>query len=161
ISGNERRVLRALEAVTLTGEALPGKTTWGDTAIIPGLQVVNMCTADLNRSRIRKRTAIMLESGWLEETQRLTDQGLFDTPTAFQSLGYKQINDYNNGNFGTFEELTEKVITLTCRYAKRQRTWFRNQHQGSVRIDREEGDCPIKISQHIKELWLQHKDNSQ
>ena len=159
VSGNERRTLRALEAVTLTGKPLPGKTSWGDTPIVPGLQIVNMCDADLNRSRIRKRSKIMLESGWLEETQRLTDQGLFDTPTAFQSLGYKQIDEYNRGVFGTFEELTEKIITLTCRYAKRQRTWFRNQHQGAVMINREEGDCPEKISQQIKELWHQFHDN--
>jgi tRNA dimethylallyltransferase len=140
VKDNERRLIRALEAVLLTGEKLPGKTTWGDEAIIPGLQVVNMCSPELNRSRITKRTAEMLDSGWIEETKELIDQGLWQTPTAFQSLGYRQIGDFLDGGFDSLAALSEKIVTLTCRYAKRQRTWFRNQHPGALQIMREEGD---------------------
>jgi len=158
VQGNERRTLRALEAVMLSGSPLPGKTSWGDEAIIPGLQVINMCEAKLNRERIAKRCIKMLNSGWIEETEALTQQGLFDTPTAFQSLGYKQIADYTAGTFGTFEELQQKIITLTSRYAKRQRTWFRNQHKGALMIDRQVGDSAKEIAQHVAQLWSERKE---
>ena len=153
VKDNDRRLVRALEAVKLTGQPIPVKATWGDEPIIPGLQVVNMCDPDLNRSRIIKRTAKMLKGGWIEETEALVQQGLWETPTACQSLGYRQIGDYLEGTFESFDALQEKIITLTCRYAKRQRTWFRNQHPGSVHIQRQEGDCSEKIAEDIAEQF--------
>ena len=158
VKDNDRRLVRALEAVLLTGGPIPVKTTWGDEAVIPGLQVVNMCTPELNRARIARRTGIMLKSGWVEETEALIKQGLWATPTACQSLGYRQIGDYLNGDFESFEALEEKIITLTCRYAKRQRTWFRNQHPGSWHIDRSEGDNPEKIASEIVDKFKQACD---
>ena len=149
VKGNDRRLIRALEVFELTGEPLPGKTTWGDEQIVEGLQVVNMCSAEYNRQRISQRTGEMLREGWIEETQKLIDQGLWDTPTAFQSLGYKQIGEYLDGQFESFKALEQKIITLTHRYAKRQRTWFRNQHQGAWMINREAGDDVQQIADEI------------
>ena len=149
VKDNDRRLVRALEAVILTGGPIPVKTTWGDEAVIPGLQVVNMCAPELNRARIRERTQIMLKGGWIEEVESLIKQRLWDTPTACQSLGYKQIGDYLNGDYESFEALEDKIVTLTCRYAKRQRTWFRNQHPGSLQIQREEGDCTKDVATSI------------
>jgi tRNA dimethylallyltransferase len=152
VKDNDRRLLRALEAVLLTGAPLPGKTTWGDEATIPGLQVINLCSAELNRQRISERTVVMLKEGWIEETEKLIQQGLWETPTAAQSLGYRQIGDYLEGSM-TYEELEEKIITLTHRYAKRQRTWFRNQHPGSLVINRDEERSSEKLAQKIGELY--------
>jgi tRNA dimethylallyltransferase len=149
IQGNDRRLIRALEAIEISGAPLPGKTTWGDEQIVEGLQVINMCTPEYNRSRIAKRTAEMLSEGWLEETKKLIKCGLWETPTALQSLGYKQIGEYLNGEFESLEALQEKIITLTHRYAKRQRTWFRNQHPGAWMIDRQKGDSVEEIAQSI------------
>ena len=149
VKDNNRRLIRALEAVTLTGKVIPEKASWGDEPVIPGLQIVNMCSPELNRSRIKKRTGIMLKEGWIEETQELIKQGLWATPTACQSLGYRQIGDYLEGKFESLDALEEKIVTLTCRYAKRQRTWFRNQHPGSVQIERKEGDSSEKIAEDI------------
>lgn len=153
VKGNDRRLVRALEAVILTGKALPAKTSWGDEAVIPGLQIVNMCSPDLNRARITKRTGEMLREGWIEEVEALIKQDLWSTPTACQSLGYRQIGDYLNGDFESLEALEEKIITLTCRYAKRQRTWFRNQHPGSIHIQREEGYSSEKVASDIAEKF--------
>lgn len=153
IKGNDRRLIRALEVFELTGEPLPGKTTWGDEQIVEGLQVINMCSAEYNRERIAKRTSEMLKAGWIEETEKLINQGLWHTPTAFQSLGYKQIGEFLNGEFESLEALEEKLITLTHRYAKRQRTWFRNQHHGAWMINREAGDDVEEISEEIVEEY--------
>ncbi|MCH2206323.1 MAG: tRNA (adenosine(37)-N6)-dimethylallyltransferase MiaA [Lentisphaerales bacterium] len=149
IKGNDRRLIRAAEVLELTGEPLPGKTTWGDEQIVEGLQLINMCSAEYNRERISKRTGEMLKEGWIEETEKLIEQGLWETPTAFQSLGYKQIGEYLNGEFESLDALEEKIITLTHRYAKRQRTWFRNQHPGAWMINREKGDDVHAIADEI------------
>ena len=149
IKGNDRRLIRAVEVFELTGEPLPGKTTWGDEQIVEGLQVINMCSAKYNRDRIAKRTAEMLKKGWIDETERLIRQGLWETPTAFQSLGYKQIGEYLNGEFESLAALEEKLIVLTHRYAKRQRTWFRNQHHGSWMINREADDDVEEIADKV------------
>lgn len=151
VKDNNRRLVRALEIIALTGKPVPQKMSWGDEAILPGLQVINLCTAELNRSRIEKRTKKMLQQGWIEETKNLIQQGLWETPTACQSLGYKQIGEYLDGGFATLAALEEKLITLTCQYAKKQRTWFRNQHPGAEVLSRTENDSPEQIADKIVE----------
>lgn len=153
VRDNDRRLVRALEAVILNGGPIPVKTTWGDEAIIPGIQIVNMCSPELNRERISQRSGEMLEQGWIEEVKSLIENGLWETPTACQSLGYRQIGDYLNGEFSSLEALKEKIITLTCRYAKRQRTWFRNQHPGAIHINRERGDNREEVADSIANMF--------
>ena len=127
---NPRRVLRALEAVKLIGGPIPDGRDFGRPAM-PNRQYVLMPSADDNRRRIGERAAAMLAGGWIEETRRLLDQGLLDSPTARQAIGYDLIARHLSGEMD-FAALQEKIITQTCRYAKRQRTWFRNQHPDAV-----------------------------
>ena len=60
--------------------------------------------------------------------------GLLATPTAAQALGYSEIVRFLNGDIAGREELTERLVMLTARYAKRQRTWFRHQHPNAIQI---------------------------
>ena len=138
-----RRIFRALEVVRITGEALPGKVSWHDETRFKKLkQYILIGEPDEARTLIRKRTKIMLEQGWIEEVQNLLENHDFlNTPTACQSLGYREIIEYLNGGFNNdIDELYEKLVTQTCRYAKKQRTWFRNQHHGAMIIPRKAND---------------------
>lgn len=157
VGNNDRRLIRALEVVMLTGEPIPQKTSPTDEPTMPGLQVINMCSPELNRERIAMRTRKMLRNGWIEETEKLIAKGLWSTPTACQSLGYRQVGEYLAGKLTSMDSLMEKIITLTCRYAKKQRTWFRNQHYGAVSISRQKGDDPEVIANQIIESFLQIK----
>lgn len=87
---------------------------------------------ELNR-RIFLRCGEMLENGWIEETERLMSQGLFETPTAWQALGYSIIRDHLLGKVKK-SELCEKISIATRQFAKRQMTWFSGQHPEAVRI---------------------------
>ena len=69
----------------------------------------------------------MLENGWIEEASAAVKAGLLETPTAHQAIGYRLIADYLAGKFG-YEELYERISTVTWQFARRQRTWFRHQH---------------------------------
>ena len=71
----------------------------------------------------------MLDNGWLEEAAEAAEaikRGLFETPTAHQAIGYRQIAEYLAGK-SSRQELVEKISTVTWQYARRQRTWFRHQ----------------------------------
>lgn len=78
------------------------------------------------KEKIYRRCLQMLANGWIEETEAAVAKGLFETPTAHQALGYKQIAAYLQGSISK-EELPEKISTATWQYARRQRTWFRHQ----------------------------------
>jgi len=43
---------------------------------------------------------------------------------SFNTIGYQEFRDYFNGE-RTIDEVKEEILTHTCQYAKRQRTWFR------------------------------------
>ena len=78
-------------------------------------------------ARIAERCDQMLENGWLEETQRMRAQGLFDAPTAWQALGYKYIAKYLDGLIDA-DEMRMRIVSDTKKYARRQDTWFKNKH---------------------------------
>jgi tRNA dimethylallyltransferase len=82
--------------------------------------------ADLKR-RIALRTTGLYAEGLVQETQRLLQRYGSDLP-LLDTIGYGEARRLLAG------ELTEaQAIELTCRrtrqFAKRQRTWFRRQHQ--------------------------------
>ena len=74
--------------------------------------------------RIDRRVDEMLEQGLLEETERLCNEGVFESnTTAAQAIGYKELLQHLNGE----QALTDAIANLkqaTRRYAKRQITWF-------------------------------------
>lgn len=84
---------------------------------------------DLLRRRITARVDEMLRLGLADEVERLMDSGAFaDTDngaptTAAQAIGYKEmIAVMLRGE--PPENARDAIITATCRYAKRQMTWF-------------------------------------
>ncbi|NLB64293.1 MAG: tRNA (adenosine(37)-N6)-dimethylallyltransferase MiaA [Fibrobacter sp.] len=75
--------------------------------------------------RIEQRACEMIAMGWAEEAMGLAKKYGSQSP-GLESLGYREIIA-NNGEINT--EITEKIIRTTRNYAKRQITWFKNQHK--------------------------------
>lgn len=74
--------------------------------------------------RIERRVDAMFETGWVQEVQRLLDEGLPPDCPALRSHGYPEIVAHLRGEMD--ERATrERIATVTRQYAKRQRTWFR------------------------------------
>jgi tRNA dimethylallyltransferase len=115
---NGRRVVRALEVVTLQG-SMPG----GMTAYDPWVPTVYV---GLDRPDLRERVAARVERMWaaglLDEVAAL--DGLREGVTARQALGYKQALAQLDG---VLDEAQAKAATVTAtnRFVKRQRAWFR------------------------------------
>jgi tRNA dimethylallyltransferase len=125
---NVRRVVRALELYELTGHT---KTELDAKAAVknPELELLILGlryeSRELLRARIDARVDRMLKDGLVEETERLSDAGLFEAnTTAAQAIGYKELLAYLEGNV-TLAEATAHVKAATRRYAKRQMTYFR------------------------------------
>lgn len=130
-TGDERRILRALEVWRETGEtitqhdartrALPPKYR----AYYIGLTFANR--ADLY-DRIDRRVDQMVERGLLQEVECLLQSGLPADATALQAIGYKQFLSVYRGE-ATPAEAVEEVKLRSRQYAKRQLTWLRRNEQ--------------------------------
>ena len=125
---HRRKLIRAREVFLLSGRQITELQSGGSAPDPAFAQFVLVRDrADLVR-RIRRRAALMLDSGWIEEARAMLGKGLLRAPTAWQAIGYAQIGDYLAGK-KTREELLESIVIATRQYARRQASWFRSQHR--------------------------------
>lgn len=125
---NQRRVIRAVEVVRLTGKPLSElRAQW---ALTPGPTppaavgfVLHRVAADLHR-RIETRVDEMFARGLVAETAQMLGRGLGENRSAMQALGYRQVVEHLRGE-RSLPETIQLVKTRTRQYAKRQMTWFR------------------------------------
>lgn len=127
---NPRRVIRAIEAIRLTGKPFSIlKSRWGEenTGQLGDYRFFGLKRepGDL-RERINTRVDKMFELGLVEETERLLEIGLEKNPTAMQAIGYRQVVEYLKG-MRSLDETIKLVKIRTWQYARRQMTWFKNQ----------------------------------
>ncbi len=125
---NPRRVIRALEVVTLTGEpfaaALPKEIDSWQPVIEIGL---NSERAHLVQ-RLSKRVENMWAQGLVEEARVLIDSGIREGKTASVAIGYKQALAQIDGLISE-EQAIEQTVQMTQRYARRQMSWFRRDNR--------------------------------
>ncbi|MEO1748839.1 MAG: tRNA (adenosine(37)-N6)-dimethylallyltransferase MiaA, partial [Pseudomonadota bacterium] len=81
---------------------------------------------DVTRERIRMRFKTILQDGGVEEVARLLERGLDPSLPAMKAIGVNICGTLLKGEIG-IEEALERGVIETSQYAKRQRTWFRNQ----------------------------------
>ena len=127
-SNCRRRLIRALEVRLITGNSIldlqgevPRNLRYDAEAWRIDMD------ADKLKKRIADRAEQMLSAGWIEEAETALADGLLETPTAHQALGYRIIGEYLAGKFSR-NELAVRIATATWQFARRQRTWFRHQH---------------------------------
>jgi tRNA dimethylallyltransferase len=76
-------------------------------------------------TKIEARVDSMLGAGWVEEVRQLMRTVSPDAP-AWKASGYMVMRSHVEGELD-LSSATQRVIIETRQYAKRQRTWFRNQ----------------------------------
>ena len=123
-SQNGRRVVRALEIVTLTGEpfaaALPDEPEeWQ-----PSVQIGLLSAREVLVPRLYERAANMWQSGLLAEVEALVPMGIREGKTSSRAIGYAQALAQLDGQISQAEAI-EQTALLTSRYARRQMSWFR------------------------------------
>jgi tRNA dimethylallyltransferase len=123
LPGNGRRIVRALEVIEITGEPYNSRLP-EPVEEIPSIRIgleIDRVSMDL---RIVKRVDQMLDFGFVAEVERLESEGLRKAPTASRAIGYSQVLAYLSGEIGS-EEMREKIIYATQKFARRQQRWFR------------------------------------
>lgn len=125
---NRLRVERALEIVMLTGKPLSEVRKGAR----PSPQGVRGFLIVRERGELRGRIAANVESMFARgvEAEVAALPGERTGPTASMALGLRDIRALLRGETSK-AQAQEAIVTATRRYAKRQMTWFRNQHDFS------------------------------
>ena len=134
---DRQRVGRALEIVRATGRTL---ADWqrtraggiGDDVALSAM-VVEADAATLP-VRIEARLRAMIDAGALDEVAALLERGLDAGLPIMKAVGVRPFAVHLNGEIG-LDEAIARAAAETRQYAKRQRTWFRNQTPRWERIE--------------------------
>ncbi len=119
------RIVRALEVFEVTGETLSA-FQWRHRFKEPRFNPFTIGVSwprPVLYDRINQRVDMMMNHGFEAEVRRLLSQGYHGGLKSMQSLGYRHLTGFINGE----TSLQEAVRTLKRdhrRYAKRQLTWF-------------------------------------
>jgi tRNA dimethylallyltransferase len=123
LPSNGRRIVRALEVISLTGRPfaarLPEAAPPRYDAVLLGL---DRSTEDLDGA-VARRVARMFAAGLVAETRRLLP-GLREGHTASRALGYQQVLSALDGLIELPTAAADTVVA-TRRFVRRQRSWFR------------------------------------
>lgn len=122
---NYQRIFRALDVWMQTGKSFSSfhsndTFTKPESTSVFGLH----WPRKMLHQRINKRCDEMIESGLVQETERILDEGFSQNLQALQTVGYKQVIQYLNKEID-YDQMVKDFKTATRRYAKRQITWFR------------------------------------
>jgi tRNA dimethylallyltransferase len=121
---NGRRIVRALEIVTLTGEpfaaALPDEIESWQEVLEIGLRM----DREILVAKLAERVQGMWSRGMVQETKHLVSQGLRESVTAGYAIGYAQALAQLDGELSQ-EQAIESTTKLTQKYARRQMSWFK------------------------------------
>ncbi|CCV64298.1 tRNA dimethylallyltransferase MiaA [Alteracholeplasma palmae J233] len=118
---NPQRVLRAYNDA-LTGKLRSEKN--GKNIPLYDILILYLnIPRDTLRQRVTLRLDMMLENNFIDEVKTIKEK----YPNAnLNVIGYREINDYLENRI-TLETARQTIITKTMQFAKRQKTWVKNQ----------------------------------
>ena len=117
------RTQRALEVLYATGRPISSQSS----ASPPPWRVLELGLNPANlRQRISQRTEQLYDQGLMEETQQLKQRYGADLP-LLQTIGYSEALQVLGGHLDRTSAIAQ-TTKRTQQFAKRQRTWFRRQH---------------------------------
>jgi len=119
---NPRRVLRALERVLASGEAVgpPEAEAWAGRVALIGVERPR----PVLRQRIGERAAGMFATGLLEEARALREAGYGPELPPLTGHGYREAFRVLAGEWSV-DRAAAETARRSQQYAKRQLTWFR------------------------------------
>lgn len=149
-AADRQRLLRIVSVSYATGAPLSALRADTRPALAPGSWRGMVLTVDRDvlAGRIARRLSAMAEEGALEEVAALTARGLDPDLPAMKALGVEPLAAYLRGELGLAGAL-EQAAAQTRRYAKRQRTWFRNQTPDWPRVAADGGDAAAMVARVI------------
>jgi tRNA dimethylallyltransferase len=119
---NPKRLLKALEIVTMTGQPYSSFLTRQKKEREFGIMLIGLTIErEILYDNINHRVDDMIREGLVEEVKGLIP---FRELNALNTVGYKELFDYFDGKI-TLGEAIGLIKQHTRNYARRQLTWFR------------------------------------
>jgi len=140
LPSNGRRIVRALEVITLTGQKFSASLPKLDYHYPDAHQVGVRIDRTILEERINRRVDLMFETGFVEEVERLLAEGLAEGRTAPRAIGYREVVEYLAGEL-TLDQARGRTQQATRRFARRQDSWFHK----DPRITWVEWDDPQRV----------------
>lgn len=119
------QLLRAIEVAVLTGVPISEWHRRAPGAPGRGARYLVVDPGSSLAGRIEDRVLQMLDAGWVAEVGALAESVPADAP-AWNASGYRAVLDLVGGEISRAAAI-ERIVVHTRQYAKRQRTWMRNQ----------------------------------
>ena len=126
---DKNKTMRALEVRLIEGRPLSALFERGRSALT-GFRPIKLGLdppRELLYARLNARAGAIFERGLVDEVRHLLAAGVPRGAKPFESLGYRQALQVVEGTI-TLEQALESTCLETRRYAKRQITWFRKEH---------------------------------
>lgn len=148
------QLLRAIEVALLAGERLSDLHVARARPRTFRASYLLLDPGPVLASRISDRAVTMFDQGWPDEVRALMHDVPDDAP-AWGATGYDIVRRFARGEVDRASAL-ERVVIDTRQYAKRQRTWFRNQLANAevVRVSGSEGEPAEKEGGGIVDAWV-------
>lgn len=126
---DEPRIIRALEIIFLTGKRLSNiqKVHGFSTPLLDVRIACLLPDRDILYARINSRVIKMIDAGLIDETKNLLAMGYHPGLRSMKSLAYKHVAGFLSSKV-SMEEAIRLIQRDTRRYAKRQITWFKGEH---------------------------------
>ncbi len=120
---NPRRVIRAIELASATGDARGGaakaKKSPFNTLII-GLRA----RRETIHHRIEKRLEGMIARGWLKEVHKMIDSGIKSDAPSMYAIGYRQVARHLKGEI-KLPQMKREILSATHKLVLSQNNWFK------------------------------------
>ena len=148
----DRRAIRAIEIEKYYAE---NRQIESEMPEIRSLNIGINFDRQIRRERITTRLRQRLESGMIEEVQRLLDSGLTPDQLIYYGLEYKFLTLYITGKL-SFDEMFRQLEIAIHQFAKRQMTWFRGMEKRGTRIHWIDGNLQLedKVDEIIRNLKI-------
>lgn len=123
---NQRRVVRAVEILRLSGETPTARADSAEANALRNYEpeieftAIGVDAGELTNMRIRRRLDEMRDGGLVEEVASLHPRL---GRTARAAVGYREISDFLEGTFD-LDVAFESIQRNTGKLARKQRTWF-------------------------------------
>jgi tRNA dimethylallyltransferase len=127
--GDTQRIVRSLEVFDSTGKSISSFRSIAGKAspvLYDAQRMVLHVPTDVLAQRIDARFNHMMAEGALAEVQAIASLDLDPRLPAMKAIGVPQLLKYLGGEMSLTDAI-EAAKIATRRFAKRQRTWFRNQ----------------------------------
>ena len=144
---NGRRIVRALEVVEITGEPFSARLPVQEYADPRSIQIGVDIDRETLDARIVQRVEEMFAVGFVEEVERLLDEGLASSRTAATAIGYREVAQYLAGVL-TLAEAKARTVVKTRQFARRQDAWFRK----DARVVWVAYDAPDRVDEAIRAI---------